>query len=149
MWPAGPLSRASLQRHREHHLPTHLVQSKQAQDLSRADRLLAQVEELQERALNILNRAEQSGDNRTALAAIREVRGNVELLSKLTGELKEAQGARAEATAQALVVMVDGKAVEDEMARRAAARALLAKFTRKPPSNAEEGGSPAADLWSD
>jgi len=36
-----------------------------------------------------LSKAEQAGDLRTALGAIREARGNLELLAKLLGELAE------------------------------------------------------------
>ncbi len=45
--------------------------------------------DLQDRALAILGRAESAGELRTALAAIRETRGNLELLAKLLGDLDE------------------------------------------------------------
>lgn len=41
------------------------------------------------RALSILGKAEEAGELRTALSAIREARGNLELLAKLLGELDE------------------------------------------------------------
>jgi hypothetical protein len=44
---------------------------------------------LQTHALDILERAEKVGDLRTALAAITQARGNLELLGKLAGELDE------------------------------------------------------------
>jgi hypothetical protein len=44
---------------------------------------------LQAHALDILERAEKTGDLRTALAAISQARGNLELLGKLAGELDE------------------------------------------------------------
>jgi hypothetical protein len=44
---------------------------------------------LQAHALGILERAEKAGDLRTALAAISQARGNLELLGKLAGELDE------------------------------------------------------------
>ena len=37
----------------------------------------------------VLTKAELAGDLRAALGAIREARGNLELLGKLTGELRE------------------------------------------------------------
>ena len=40
-------------------------------------------------ALDILDRAEKARDLRTALAAISQARGNLELLGKLAGELDE------------------------------------------------------------
>ena len=51
--------------------------------------LLDQVKGLQSRAYAILDKAEEAGELRTALSAIREARGNLELLAKLLGELDE------------------------------------------------------------
>lgn len=80
-------STGALQRHREH-LPNQLVKASEAQEVAQADNLLAQVKSLQTRALSILDRADAAGDLRTALSAIREARGNLELLAKLLGELQ-------------------------------------------------------------
>jgi hypothetical protein len=79
----------AIRRHRSNHLPTALARAREAEEVSRADDLLAQVRGLQDRALNILGKAEDSGDLRAALGAIREARGNLELLAKLLGELDE------------------------------------------------------------
>ena len=43
------------------------------------------------RAAELRDQAEAAGDLRTALAAIREARGNLELLARLLGELQEQQ----------------------------------------------------------
>ncbi len=83
------LSHASVQRHKDEHLPETLLKARQAQDVARADTLLDQVRRLQEKALGILDAAEAAGDLREALGAIREARGNLELLAKLVGELDE------------------------------------------------------------
>ncbi len=81
-------SKDALARHREH-LPVHLVKAQDAAEVAQADNLLEQVKSLQARALTILDKAEASGDLRTALSAIREARGNLELLAKLLGELQQ------------------------------------------------------------
>ncbi len=81
-------STGALQRHREH-LPVHLAKAKDAEEMTQADTLLEQVRNLQTRALSILDRADDSGDLKTALAAIREARSNLELLGKLAGELQQ------------------------------------------------------------
>ena len=81
-------STGALQRHREH-LPSQLVKAREAEEITQADTLLEQVRSLQTRALSILDRADDSGDLRTALGAIREVRSNLELLAKLLGELQQ------------------------------------------------------------
>jgi hypothetical protein len=79
----------ALRRHRANHLPAKLVMAEKAQEVAQADDLLDQVRDLQERALAILGKAEEAGELRTALSAIREARGNLELLAKLLGELDE------------------------------------------------------------
>lgn len=81
-------SKDALARHREH-LPSQLVKAKEAETVTQADTLLEQVKSLQTRALSILDRADEAGDLKTALAAIREARSNLELLGKLAGELQQ------------------------------------------------------------
>lgn len=81
-------STSALQRHREH-LPKLLVKARKAEEATQADTLLEQVRSLQTRALSILDRADEGGDLRTALGAIREARSNLELLAKLLGELQQ------------------------------------------------------------
>jgi hypothetical protein len=76
----------AVQRHRQH-VPEMLAQAKKAQEVADADDLLRQVRALQSKTLSILLKAEGAGELRTALAAIREARGNVELLARLAGEL--------------------------------------------------------------
>jgi len=83
------VSEAAVRRHRTNHLPASLAKAKEAEEVSRADDLLRQVRALQSKTLSILLRAEGAGDLRTALGAVREARGNVELLAKLSGELDE------------------------------------------------------------
>jgi transposase-like protein len=83
------LSESSVYRHKTEHLPAHLLRAKGVEEAARADNLLEQVRHLQTRALDILDRAEEAGDLRTALAAISQARGNLELLGKLAGELDE------------------------------------------------------------
>ncbi len=82
-------STGALQRHKDEHLPAALVLASEAGQVAHADDLLAQVRDLQRRTLGILDGAEKAGDRRTALAAIREARGNLELLGRLAGELND------------------------------------------------------------
>ncbi len=55
----------------------------------RADELLAEATALQTKAWELLHDAEAQDDTRTALAAVREVRGCLELLARLLGELRD------------------------------------------------------------
>jgi hypothetical protein len=79
----------AVRRHRSNHLPAKLVMAEKAAEVAEADSLLDQVGDLQRRALAILDTAEAAGELKTALSAIREARGNLELLAKLLGELDE------------------------------------------------------------
>jgi hypothetical protein len=82
-------SESAVYRHKTEHLPAHLLKAKEVEEAARADDLLDQVRNLQAHALDILERAEKAGDLRTALAAISQARGNLELLGKLAGEIDE------------------------------------------------------------
>jgi hypothetical protein len=77
------LSESAVYRHKTEHLPAHLLKARDVEAAARADDLLDQVRNLQAHALDILERAEKAGDLRTALAAISQARGNLELLGKL------------------------------------------------------------------
>ncbi len=83
------VSEAAVRRHKGNHLPAKLVMAQAAEEVAEADNLLDQVRDLQRRALAILGKAEEAGELRTALSAIKEARGNLELLAKLLGELDD------------------------------------------------------------
>jgi hypothetical protein len=83
------VSESAVYRHKTEHLPAHLLKAREVEEVAKADDLLEQVGHLQAHALDILERAEKAGDLRTALAAISQARGNLELLGKLAGELDE------------------------------------------------------------
>ena len=82
------VSRSAVERHKRTHIPQSLMKAAEAEELVRADDLLAHVSALQKRALTILEEAENGGDLRTALLAIREARSCIELLAKLVGDLR-------------------------------------------------------------
>src|ERR671916_717730 len=83
------VSEAAVRRHKSNHLPAKLVMAERAAEIVEADTLLEHVKDLQGRAYAILEKAEKAGELRTALGAIREARGNLELLAKLLGDLDE------------------------------------------------------------
>ena len=83
------LSESAVYRHKTEHLLTHLLKAREVEEVAHADDLLEQVRHLQTHALDILERAEKVGDLRTALTAISQARGNLELLGKLAGQLDE------------------------------------------------------------
>ena len=83
------VSESAARRHKGNHLPAKLVLAEKAVEVAHADNLLGQVGDLQRRTMAVLRAAELSHEHRTALAAIREARSNLELLAKLLGELDE------------------------------------------------------------
>ncbi len=72
------VSTSALVRHSDDHLPTALVKAQKATEAAQADALLAQVVDLRDKALGVLEMAEGSADLRAAVSAIREARGCVE-----------------------------------------------------------------------
>ena len=81
------LSPDAVYRHGRDHLPELLVKAQEAEDAAAADDLLASVRDLQETTLRLLTTAERAGKLGTAVMAIREARGNLELLARLTQQL--------------------------------------------------------------
>ena len=73
--------------HMREHLPALLALARDAERAARADTLLDRMEALQSQTLAILDAPE---DQRTALAAIREARRNLELIGEATKELDRA-----------------------------------------------------------
>lgn len=71
------------------HISEKLSLAQEADTVLSADNLIAQLKALQARALTILSQAEEERDRKAALSAIREARGNLELLAKLLGQLDE------------------------------------------------------------
>lgn len=83
------VSASAMQRHRIEHVPAVLTKAKSLDELITAESLADQVRNLRARTLGILVRAEASGDTKTELAALRELRALTEL---------EARGADRDAT---------------------------------------------------
>src|SRR5215208_4827709 len=84
------VSERAVRHHTREHLPALLALARDAERAARADSLLDRIEVLQCRTLAILEATEETGDHRTALAAIREARGNLELIGEVTRELNRA-----------------------------------------------------------
>ncbi len=83
------VSAGAIARHKQEHIPAALAKASEASETARGDTLLDQVRRLHESTLRILTKAEDAEEYRTALMAIREARGNLELLAKLLGELND------------------------------------------------------------
>jgi len=81
------VSERAVRYHLREHLPALLALARDAERAARADSLLDRIEALQSRTLAILEATEETGEHRTALSAIREARGNFELIGEGTKEL--------------------------------------------------------------
>src|SRR5215213_8561482 len=91
--------KTALMRHRNEHLPYSAIEAKEAEakeaeakeaeEDAPGDDLLDQVRDLQERALATLEEAEEAEELNAALRAIREVKGNLELMTDPLNELDE------------------------------------------------------------
>jgi hypothetical protein len=77
----------ALHRHAHDHLPALLVKAHEAEEKAEADALLSRVEVLHSRTLAVLEAAEGTEDHRLALAAIREARGNLQLIGEVSKQL--------------------------------------------------------------
>jgi hypothetical protein len=83
------LSETALKRHKAEHIPDALTKAEDIKDVAEANTLLEDIKSLRERATGILDRAERSGDLKTALLGIREARGCLELLAKVEGQIND------------------------------------------------------------
>jgi regulator of sirC expression with transglutaminase-like and TPR domain len=95
------VSKDALTRHKAEHLPAALLKAQAVEEVAHADTVLDQIRAIAARterlyavSENILSKAYQADDLRTALGAIREAnscnkeaRNNLELLAELTREL--------------------------------------------------------------
>jgi len=80
----------SVMRHRDHHLSPALAAMAAKREEEAASGLVAQVRQLVRRADELYTAAAKDGRSSAALAALKEMRGSLELLGKATGELKDA-----------------------------------------------------------
>ncbi len=79
------VGRMAVLRHHDEHVPAELLAAREVDDAARGDDLLAQVRDLQGHAMDILTvtKDAEAPDYRTALAAIRELRGCIEVFVKI------------------------------------------------------------------
>jgi hypothetical protein len=73
----------------EGHIAERLARAKDASEVADANELMRHLKGLHDKTLDLLLQAEAAGDLRTALAAIAQARGNLELLGKLAGQLHD------------------------------------------------------------
>lgn len=91
IWEAYGITEDSLARHRDNHLSATLVQAYEAREIARGEDLLTQMKDLQAITLRTLKAAEEAGEYKTVLSAVREARNNLAYLSQLAAQLERTQ----------------------------------------------------------
>jgi len=81
------VSVGALYRHKHGCLENNLVRAAESRDVVAAGKLIGEVQSLVDKAIRIFEVARREGERRTALMALREARGSLELLGRLNGEL--------------------------------------------------------------
>jgi len=77
------LSRSAVDRHGRDHIRETVARASQIAEIARGDGILAHAVGLTERAARLLDAAEEAGDRKTALAAVRETRECLRFLDAL------------------------------------------------------------------
>ena len=83
------LSKDTVYRHRKNCFLRTLERAVESQETSNANEIKAQLQDIHQKTVNILNRNLEK-DDKAALSAIREARANLELIGRLIGELDNA-----------------------------------------------------------
>jgi len=83
------VSKDAIQRHKAH-IPELLLKAREDMDAYDAGAILAKIRDLEEETLEQLQGAKGDSDRRYVLAAIREQRGNLELVSRISKLISDA-----------------------------------------------------------
>lgn len=83
------LTQAAVGRHSQNHLPATLVEASVERGVEHGQALLSQVEWLLGETKDSMTRSKTDGKEKDFLAGARETRHTMELVGRLTGELKE------------------------------------------------------------
>ncbi|MCX7030420.1 MAG: hypothetical protein NTU62_09915 [Spirochaetes bacterium] len=94
------LTKSSVHRHRAQHIAAEIAARADLAKQADGDSLMAEISEHKGRATAILDGAEKAKDPRTALAAVREIRGVLELTSKIAEIVLHARNLREQAEKQ-------------------------------------------------
>jgi hypothetical protein len=84
------VSTSALHRHRNEHIPGRLLKAKDAEELTQADALRAELEYVKSDAERLKTKAEQDGDYKTALSACDRALKALELQAKLAQLINDA-----------------------------------------------------------
>lgn len=81
------VSEDALKRHKKSHISKALIQSKQAETITKADDLFSEINKYKDRLDETIRQAEDTGDFKACMTGFKAILGYLEFLSKLRGEL--------------------------------------------------------------
>ena len=84
-------SKSALERHKSH-VSAALMKAKAAAEIVQGDSLIEKITQLEREARRLGRKAEDAGDLRAAMAAVRDLVRIVELLAKIQGDIKDPGG---------------------------------------------------------
>jgi hypothetical protein len=118
---------SSLDRHKKNHLAKSMVKAKQAADVAEATGLLARVERITGQVEMVFNQAVAQRSAPGTIAAARELRGCLELLGKLSGELQGSSGGNSGPLEERFSAIIDEIGQQD----RETVRRIYSRLTRE------------------
>lgn len=107
------VSTDALRNHADNHLSRQLIKSHEMKQALESGNLLNEIEDLLKRSKHILRRAEREGALNTALGAIREARGTLELMSKIAVTCHQIRAQELEAQRMEQIGQQDDSIAED------------------------------------
>jgi len=85
------ISTTAVYRHGQEHIPIQATKASEAVEVAKADDLLSDIISLKTRGLSLLDQAEETGDLKTAVSALRAIREIITLLADINGRLTAQQ----------------------------------------------------------
>ena len=113
-------------RHQDNHLPAVLVKAAESKELAHGTALLEQVEWLLTETKESMERSKNNGKEKDFLAGARETRHTMELVGRITGELRENNRDSAPQTAFDAIIKLASALSETQLQRMAAGEKLEA-----------------------
>ena len=120
------LSPSAVLRHQDNHLPAVLVKAAESKELAHGTALLEQVEWLLTETKESMERSKNNGKEKDFLAGARETRHTMELVGRITGELRENNRDSAPQTAFDAIIKLASALSEAQLQRMAAGEKLEA-----------------------
>jgi hypothetical protein len=84
-----PVSRSTLHRHKQEHLPAHLAKAHEEESIGQAIDVVRQLKAINSACLEVLQKSRADGKHSISLRAVDRIHRQIELQAELLGELQE------------------------------------------------------------